>query len=143
MAPQRKPRVHPLVGAFHFLIGPFLLFEAQSGSLWPEMLCYRKISYRSAAGSPQHPRPSSPRAAVWLRNAVPPRPSRGWLTRELAPGSITALGRTSPGHPLLAPCWGDGDDKPGRAVGGAAHLGTPEFSPLVAKGARPNSIYTS
>ena len=56
---------------------------------------------------------------------------------ELAPGSTAALARASVAQSFLASSQGDGDNEPGRAAGGAAHHGTPEFSPLVAKGGRP------
>lgn len=44
MAPQHNSHINPLAGALHFSVGPFLLLEAQSSSLWSEMLCYRKNS---------------------------------------------------------------------------------------------------
>lgn len=54
MASQHKPHIHPSAGAFHFLITPFLLCEAQSSSIWPELLCYRKHTYWCLTGAPMY-----------------------------------------------------------------------------------------
>lgn len=55
---------------------------------------------------------------------VPAHLSQEQLIHELALGSITALGRASPAHPLPAPSQGN------RGDGEAAHPSTPECSSL-------------